>query len=192
MHRGAAFRSLERGKPVAAPSRAATGYSYSERSNLMQPPVAEPPRLPSPERLRRARCGMIEVVDERLVGIRPRLLARRASRLEVSLWGRLSHRVRTGNQCWLYYRQPRSMSQFLIVEYALSARGTSLGTIRGALGALDEVARLKQCDAILCDVASVRISDRLLRAGAGAPMPPRHDTAISSSASTANTRPQTR
>lgn len=128
----------------------------------MPSPMHASPRLPTPEHLTRARCGMIEVVDERLVMIRPRWLARRASRLEVNLWGRLSHRLRAGNQCWLYYRQPRSLPQFLVLDYVLSTRGTSLATFRGALGALDELARLKGCDAILCDVATLRISDRLL------------------------------
>ncbi|HVU87900.1 MAG TPA: hypothetical protein VHD36_11310 [Pirellulales bacterium] len=105
---------------------------------------------------------MIEVAAGRLVSVRPRLFARRVSQLEVSLWGRLAHRLRTGDRCWLYYRQPRRLRQFLIVDYALSAQGTSLATIRGALGALDELARWKRCDAILCDVTTARISDRLL------------------------------
>ncbi len=128
----------------------------------MQTPLDVVPRLPSPEHLRRARRGMIEVADERLVGIRTRLLARRVSQLEVSLWGRLVHRLRTGNRCWLYYRQPRAMPRFLVLDYVLSARATSLATCRGVLGVLDELARLKHCDAILCDVAALRISDRLL------------------------------
>ena len=128
----------------------------------MQLPVDEAPCLPSPERLGRARYGVIEVVDERLVAIRTRVFARRVSQLEVSLWGRFAHERRTGNRCWLYYRQPRAMPQFLVLDYVLSTRGTSLATARGAAGDLDELARFKQCDAILCDVATTRISDRLL------------------------------
>ena len=58
---------------------------------------------------------------------------------------------------------------FLLLDYAISTRGTTLATIRGALCVLDELARLKRSDAILCDVATMRISDRLLARWGWAP-----------------------
>ncbi len=72
------------------------------------------------------------------------------------------HRLRRGNRCWLYYRQPRRLPQFLVLDYVISTRESTLATFRGALGILDDLARLKRSDAILCDVATGRISDRLL------------------------------
>ncbi len=106
--------------------------------------------------------GVIEVADERLVAIRPRRFARHASRIEALTFGLWSHRRRPGNRCWLYYHQPRRYPNFLAVDYVISCRQTSLATVRGALVLLDEIARLKRSDAILCDVATTRISDRLL------------------------------
>jgi hypothetical protein len=112
--------------------------------------------------LRDGAYGLIEVRDERLVGVSIRPFARRVSRIEAFLWGRLSHRLREGNHCWLYYRQPRRFPGFLVLDYVISARHTTLGTARGALVLLEEIARLKGSDALLCDVATARISERLL------------------------------
>jgi hypothetical protein len=50
--------------------------------------------------------------------------------------------------------------------------GTSLATFRAALTALDRLAELKRTDALLCDAANVRISDRLLRRWGWAPHKP--------------------
>jgi hypothetical protein len=122
--------------------------------------------------LARAACGVIEVADERLVGVRLRRLARRPSWLECLLWGRVAHERRSGNRCWLYYHQPRRFSNFLALDYVISARDTTLATFRGALCLLDELARLKRTDAIVCDVATTRISDRLLARWGWAPHSP--------------------
>jgi hypothetical protein len=119
--------------------------------------------------LRSGTYGVIEVRDERLVGIRIRPFARRASRIEACLWGRLAHRLREGNHCWLYYRQPRRCPGFLMLDYVISARHTTLATARGALVLLEEIARLKGSDALLCDVATARISQRLLSRWGWAP-----------------------
>lgn len=119
--------------------------------------------------LRRGRCGMVEIVEQRLTRVVLRPMARRASRVEVRLWGPIAHRWRPGNRCWLYYRQPRRFPQFLVLDYVVSTRAATLATFRGALGVLDEIARLKGSDALLCDVASTRISDRLLSRWGWAP-----------------------
>ncbi len=65
------------------------------------------------------------------------------------------HYLRRGNRCWLYYRQPRRLPQFLVLDYVISTRGSTLATFRGALNILDDLARLKRSDAILCDVATM-------------------------------------
>jgi hypothetical protein len=123
--------------------------------------------------LRHGRCGVIEVADEQLVRIRLRPFSHRVSQVEALTWGRLVHRWRSGNRCWLYYRQPRRLPQFLVLDYVVSTRGTTLATFRGALGVLDELARLKRSDALVCDVATARISDRLLGRWGWEPHAPR-------------------
>ena len=60
-----------------------------------------------------------------------------------------------------YYNQPRRHSNYLSVAFVLSHRDGTLATFRRALTVLDEVARLKRTDAILCDAWNWRISDRL-------------------------------
>jgi hypothetical protein len=54
------------------------------------------------------------------------------------------------------------MPNFLALKYVVSTGGTSYATFRAALNVLDLVAELKRTDAIVCDVANLRISDRLL------------------------------
>jgi hypothetical protein len=66
----------------------------------------------------------------------------------------------------LYYNQPWAFPNFLALKYLVSTRQATLATVDSALAALDEIARLKGIDALLCDVANCRISDRLMaRAG---------------------------
>lgn len=112
--------------------------------------------------LRRRRYGVIEVCDDRLVGIWLRPWPKIISLQEISIMGRGFHRRRPGNHCWLYYNQPRRHSNYLVLKYIVSARDTTLHTSRGALTVLEEIARIKRSDAILCDASNMRISDRLL------------------------------
>ena len=123
--------------------------------------------------LRRRRYGVIEVADERLLRICLRPLPKLGSWLETKLEGQLRHRRGRGNYCRLYYNQPWSASGFLAVTYAFSTQGATLATVRGALLVLDEIARLKQSDALVCDVANARISERLLARWGWSPLAPR-------------------
>lgn len=66
------------------------------------------------------------------------------------------------DHCWLYYNQPRSMPNFLALKYIVSTRGTSYKTFRAALVVLERIAELKRTDAIVCDAANTRLSERLL------------------------------
>jgi hypothetical protein len=54
------------------------------------------------------------------------------------------------------------MPNFLALRYIVSTAGTSYRTFRAALTALDAIAELKQIDAIVCDAANMRLSDRLM------------------------------
>ena len=88
----------------------------------------------------------------------PKLLAIR------DLWpvGARYHAGGPSDHCLLYYNQPRRYPRFLALKYVVSTPRTRLATFRGALTVLDAVAQIKQTDALLCDVANARISDRLL------------------------------
>jgi hypothetical protein len=112
--------------------------------------------------LRAGRAGEIEIIGGQLHAIRLRRFARRVSLLESWLQGRWHHARRPGDCCRLYYHQPRQFPNFLALDYVVSTRGASFATFRRALTVLDEIARLKESDALLCDASNARISDRLL------------------------------
>jgi hypothetical protein len=112
--------------------------------------------------LRRRHYGVIEARDGQFYRVVLRPLPKVASLLELVLWGRPWHGRRLGDRCLLYYNQPWRFPSFLSVTYLLSGRGTKLATVRRVLETLEKIARLKLTDALLCDVASTRISDRIL------------------------------
>jgi hypothetical protein len=114
------------------------------------------------ELLRRRPYGVICMADERLKQIRLRPWPTAISVLESMLWERLVHDRGEGNCCWLYYNQPRGHRSFLALKYVVSSRGATFKTFRSCLIVLDEIARIKQSDAIVCEVRNLRISDRLL------------------------------
>src|SRR5690606_29631017 len=95
---------------------------------------------------------------------------KRASWLEARVWGRCEHRWHAGDLCQLFYNEPWSAPGFLALTYVVSTRRTTLATLQGALGVLDEIARLKQCDALVCDVSNPRVSDRALKRWGWAPL----------------------
>jgi hypothetical protein len=123
--------------------------------------------------LRRRRYGVIEVVDELLVRIVLRPLPKLVSWPEARLLGRLRHALCQANSCRVYYNEPRSAPGFLALCYLVSTRGTTVRSVLGALAVLDEIARIKQSDALVCDVSNLRISDRLLARWGWAPLRPR-------------------
>ncbi len=114
------------------------------------------------ERLRRRAYGVIEVGDGlfRRVVLRP--YPKIISAPEIILLGGWHHRHRRGDRCLLYYNQPWRFPQFLALKYVVSTRQTTLRTFTRALAVLDEIARLKRSDALLCDVGNWRISTKLV------------------------------
>jgi hypothetical protein len=123
------------------------------------------------EVLRRRRYGVIEVAAEQLVRVTLRPFPKFVW-LHEPFWGDWYHSSVAGDRCRLYYNQPRGFSNFLALKYMLSSRGTTLGTCLTAMSVLDEIARIKSTDAILCDAASLRISPRLLARGGWEPNKP--------------------
>ncbi|NQT40504.1 MAG: hypothetical protein HQ581_23630 [Planctomycetes bacterium] len=113
--------------------------------------------------LRRRRYGVIEVVDGRLRRIRLRPFPKLISAPEVLLLGRWIHRRRRGDRFLVFYNHPRRHDRFMAVTYTVSNRDSTLASAQQARDVLEEIARLKGIDALLCDVATSRISERLLR-----------------------------
>ena len=112
--------------------------------------------------LRRWPYGVIETAAGRLVAVHLRAWPKLVSWPEVWPAGPLYHRRGEADRCLLYYNQPRRFPNFLALKYAVTTGGTPYATFRAALDALDALAELKGIDALLCDAANPRISDRLL------------------------------
>lgn len=113
-------------------------------------------------RIRARRYGVIETTGGELRAIHLRPWPKLVSLRELWPLGPRYHRGGAADRCLLYYNQPRRMPNFLALKYVISTSGTSYRTFRAALKVLDQVAALKQIDAIVCDAANVRLSDRLM------------------------------
>lgn len=115
------------------------------------------------ERILRMRHGVIVVTDGRVQGIYARRWPKIVSCWESWLVGGVVHRLRPGDRCRLYFRQPRRFPWCIALQYVVSSRGTSFASFRRAVATLDEVAQAKGVDTLVTDVCNQRISDRLLR-----------------------------
>jgi len=114
------------------------------------------------EILRRRRYGVIEMKDQQLKAIHLRPYPRIINATGVVILRGRIYNLTEGDCCWLFYNQPLRFSNFLVLKYVVSSRAATLRTFRGALVVLDEIARLKQSDALLSEVVNQRISERLL------------------------------
>jgi hypothetical protein len=114
------------------------------------------------ELLRRRWYGVIEMVDGRFREVRLRPFPKTISAPEIVLFGNGFHSRAHGDRYWLYYNQPRRFPNFLVLKYIVSSREASFGSLARALDVLDYIARLKQSDAMLCDVGNWRISTKML------------------------------
>ena len=114
------------------------------------------------ETLRRRRYGVLEVREGKLHRILLRPYPKMTSLYEVGLASLLNGLRPARDRCLLYYNAPRGCPDYLTLRYLISDRGTSMKTIHTALGTLDEVARLRHADAIVCDAANPRLSHRLM------------------------------
>ncbi len=117
--------------------------------------------------LRRRKHGVIEVRDGELHRIDLRPWPAMVSQWR--LWRDARRRIGNGldtdheDVCRLYYDQVWRMPQFMALKYVVSQPGTSFRTFRVATLVLDEIARIKRTDAIVCEARNSRISDRLLK-----------------------------
>ena len=118
------------------------------------------------------RYGAIEVCEGALVGVHLRPWPKIISLASVVL-GNWYHKHVRGDRGWLYYNQPRQFPNFLALTWAVSSRDTTWATVHAALQAMDEIARIKRVDALLCDAAAFRLSPRLLARAGWQPHAPR-------------------
>ena len=122
--------------------------------------------------VRRRRYGVIEVAEGSFQRLLLRPLPKFYTPFDYFLRGEGYHRSQPGDRCLLYYNQPRNFSNFLALKYVVSTRDATLATFRGALDVLDQIAEIKRTDALLCEVANFRISDRLMGRRGWAPHAP--------------------
>ena len=113
-------------------------------------------------RIRARRYGVIETVGGQLAAIHLRPWPKLVSLPEFVPLESRYHASGAADRCLLYYNQPWRMPNFLALKYIVSTAGTSYATSRAALKVLDAIAELKRTDAIVCDAANVRLSDRLM------------------------------
>lgn len=114
------------------------------------------------ELVARRRYGVITAREGRFESLQFRPYPTSASRAQAWLDRRLRCWRRAENVCRLYYNAPRSAPGFLSLTYLVSSRGTTLATIQAALAALDEIARTRRSDAIVCDASNQRLSEAIL------------------------------
>ncbi len=114
------------------------------------------------ELLRQRRFGVVELADGAFRRICLRPWPKVATAAGAMILGGLAHRLYSGDRVWFYYNQPWGFSNFLVLRYVVSARTASMQSLTHGLDVIDEIARIKRSDAILCDVGNFRITTRLL------------------------------
>lgn len=114
----------------------------------------------SRDALRERRAGRIVTCAGRLQAVYGRWWPYAGNLLQVQ-WDILCPSTHE-DRCELFYHVPSSAAGFVTLAYVHSGPRTSLATFYAATLVLDEIATLKQSNAIVCHVTNRRISDRLL------------------------------
>ena len=109
------------------------------------------------------RYGVLEVNEGQLAKVVFRPYPKLFAIQEFVAWQGWRRARQGGDRCWLYFNQPRKFPMFLAVKFMIATPGATLRTIHQAVRLLEEIAEIKRVDALLCDAANVRLSDRLLR-----------------------------
>lgn len=112
------------------------------------------------EELAQWRCGRIVTQQSKLLRVSRRWWPHIGNHLQVRLDAKF--RGQGGDRCELFYHRPLGSPTFLTLSYIRSSRKTSLSTFYAATLLLDEIARLQNVNAIVCNVTNDRLSDRLL------------------------------
>ena len=114
------------------------------------------------ETVRRRAYGVIETENGQFVRIQFRPWPKFISLLEIRLLGMRVHKQKKKDRCLLFFNQPIFHRNYLVIPYVLSFAGTSYATSRKAQHVLDQVAFIKQSDAILCEATNAKLSDRAM------------------------------
>jgi hypothetical protein len=114
------------------------------------------------ERIRARRYGVIETAGGELQAVHFRPWPKLLAAPELLPLGPNYHQRGAADRCLLYFNQPLRMPSFLALKYIVTTYGTSFRTFRAALTALDAIAEIKRIDAIVCDAANFRLSDRVM------------------------------
>ena len=114
------------------------------------------------ELLRRRPYGVIEVADGRFRRVLLRPFPAIVSAPDMRLIGGWRHRHQAGDRVRLYYNQPRRFPSFLVLKYCESRGIPAWQPLPARSPCSTRSARLKQSDALLCDVANGRITSKVL------------------------------
>jgi hypothetical protein len=112
--------------------------------------------------IRRARYGVIETAGGSLQAVHVRRFPKWIALPELWPVAKRYHESGMPDRCLLYFNQPRSCPNFLALKYVASTQATSYATFRAAIATLDALAAEKGIDALVCDAANSRLSDRFL------------------------------
>lgn len=112
--------------------------------------------------IRAARYGVIETSKGQLQAIYLRWFPKLIALPEIFPVASRYHASGSEDRCLLYYNQPKACPNFLALKYVVSNMHSSYATFRAAIATLDAIAAEKNIDALLCDVANSRLSDRFL------------------------------
>ena len=112
------------------------------------------------EKIRSWNYGELELSDGRLIRIVPRWWPRLGSQWEAFQ----DNYIRTlpVDFCRAYYAFPRRAPGFMSVLYAQSGPKTQYKTLYRAVVVMDEIAKLRDAQAIVCQTISPRASERLM------------------------------
>lgn len=112
------------------------------------------------EKIRSWNYGELELSDGKLIGIYPRWWPRCGSQWEA--FQDSYFRTLPRDFCRAYYAFPRRAPGFMSVLYARSGPKTQYKTLYRAVVVMDEIARLRDAQAIVCQTISLRASERLM------------------------------
>lgn len=112
------------------------------------------------ERIRSCNYGELELFDGKLLGIYPRWWPRIASKWESLRDSTI--RSLPSDFCRAYYAFPKRTPGYMSVLYARSGPNTQYKTLYRAVVVVDEIAKLRDSHAIVCQMIHLRVSERLM------------------------------
>ncbi len=113
--------------------------------------------------VRRRWFGVIEAVDGEFRRVVFRPWPKWISIPEVLLLARWIHSGQGRDRCLLYFDQSWRQPNYLAVKYLLTYGGTSYASVVAARRAVDDVARIKRSDALVCQVSNKRLNGRIMK-----------------------------